>query len=79
MAAGTEWRFVAFGYANAKQIVRAALAFTTLLAWKPPDDASEPFRQVCTDTLARVDPLTREWHQKYGQLTDDDEFERRPA
>jgi len=78
LGAGTEWRFVAFGFAIAKQIVRAALAFTALLAWKPPEAASEPFRQVCADTLARIDPLTREWCQKYGQLTDD-EFERRPA
>jgi hypothetical protein len=65
-----ERRFVMFSYSNARQLVRAALAFSKILPSrdlsrrpKSIQDFAEYLRKVC-------EPLYSQWEQNFGELLD---------
>lgn len=67
---GVEWRLVAFGFANAQQAVRAALAYVKILPSRPLDRAPAPVQQLASEMLSLGGPLFDEWERHYGPLLD---------
>ena len=71
LGSGTEWRFVAFRFENARQIVRSALAYVKILPSRPMDRATEPMQQLAKDLLSLGEPLVSAWDERYGALLDE--------
>lgn len=78
LGSGVERRVVVFSYANARQAVRAALAYIKILPSRPLDRATDSMRQLAADMLKFGEPLFEEWESQYGSLLDEPEDERTP-
>ncbi|MGO9570152.1 MAG: hypothetical protein ACLP5H_21695 [Desulfomonilaceae bacterium] len=71
LGSATEWRFVTFRFENARQVVRAAIAYVKILPSRPMDRATEPMQQLAKDLLSLGEPLFSAWDKRYGALLDD--------
>lgn len=75
---GTEWRFVAFKFENAKNAFAIALSLIAqLLARQKFDHHS--LRKHCQEALPLVMPLVDQWESKYGRLYDRELIESSPT
>ncbi len=63
----TEWRFVAFCFLNAQQLVGSALSLIAQATIKPQDKSPE-LKRYCQGASARVVPLLSQWEARYGEL-----------
>jgi len=70
LCTGVEWRFVTFSFNNARQLVRAALAYVKILPSRPMDRAPERMQQLAKDLLSSGEPLFLLWEERYGTLLD---------
>jgi len=70
LGVGVERRFVMFGYANARQLVRAALAFSKILASRDLTRKPKSIQDFSTYLLKVCEPLYPQWEQSFGQLFD---------
>jgi hypothetical protein len=75
LGSAVEWRFIAFSAHNAQQLLRAALAWTTLLANKPPTEAPKALHDFCDGLKSNLRATCAEWRDRFGRLTDDDGLE----
>jgi hypothetical protein len=67
---GVERRFVMFGYTNARQLVRAALAFSKMMASRNLSRKSKAIRDFASYLLKVCEPLYHQWEQTHGVLFD---------
>lgn len=67
---GVEHRFVMFCFGNAKQLVRAALAFSKILASRDLSRRPKAIQDLGAYLLEVCSPLYTSWEQHYGQLLD---------
>jgi hypothetical protein len=67
---GVEHRFVMFGYDNALQLVRAALAFSQILPSRDMKRRPKAMREFAAYLLEVCTPLYAAWEEAYGALLD---------
>jgi hypothetical protein len=67
---GVERRFVMFGYASARQLVRAALAFSKTLASRDLTRKQKAIQDFASYLLKVCKPLYPQWEQAHGALFD---------
>ncbi len=67
---GVERRFAMFSFASAKQLVRAALAFSKILPSRELGRRPEGIQQFAKYLLEVCDPLYPRWEVSYGTLLD---------
>lgn len=67
---GVERRFVMFGYSNALQLVRAALAFSKILPSRDMKRRPKAMRELAAYLLEVCAPLYTAWEKGYGALLD---------
>ncbi len=70
LGVGVEHRFVMFGYDNARQLVRAALSFSKMLASRDLSQKPKPIQDFATYLLTVCDPLYLLWEKDFGNLFD---------
>lgn len=70
LGVSVERRFVMFGYANARQLVRAALAFSKILASRDLTRKPKSIQDFAAYLLTVCEPLYSQWEQSFGQLFD---------
>lgn len=70
LGVGVERRFVMFGFENARQLVRAALAFSKILASRDLSRRPKPIQDFATYLLAVCEPLYASWEPSFGPLFD---------
>lgn len=68
--AGTEWRFVSFGFDSANNALRGSLAVAVQLAGIP-RAKGQAFRDYCASLSERLKPITEQWAAHFGSLLDD--------
>jgi len=64
---GTEWRFVAFRFDNAKKSLALSLSVIAQLLLRPKSDL-QSLAEHCQGSLPLINPLVTQWESKYGQL-----------
>jgi hypothetical protein len=69
LGAGTEWRFVSFGYDSARTSVRAALSVVSQLADRPREQQGS-FYDYRMGLSERIKPLQDEWATHFGPLNE---------
>jgi hypothetical protein len=69
LGSSTEWRFVAFSWTNAKQLVNAAIAFSYLLVTRAKPNGDD-LAKYCEGLLPQLEALRVTWEARYGPLTD---------
>jgi hypothetical protein len=69
---GVERRFVMFSFASARELVRAALAFSKILASRDLTRRPKAVQEFAAYLLTVCTPLYIEWEQSYGALCDDE-------
>lgn len=67
---GVERRFVMFGFNSAHQLVRAALAFSKILASRDLSRRPKPIQDFATYLLTVCEPLYTSWEPSFGPLFD---------
>ncbi|GEM_PF-594074 len=67
LGVGVEWRFVAFGFQNARSAVRVSLALIAQMLPSPRKKHAK-LDEYCRATSSRIHPLVREWEGRYGKL-----------
>jgi hypothetical protein len=67
---GVERRFVMFSATSARQLVRAALAFSKILASRDLRRQSKEIQELANYLLTVCSPLYDQWEQQYGELLD---------
>ena len=72
LAVGVERRFVMFSFDNARQLVRAALAFSKSLSSKDLSHRPKPIQDYATYLLTVCEPLYASWEPSFGPLFDVD-------
>jgi hypothetical protein len=70
LGVNVERRFVMFGYANARQLVRASLAFSKILTSRDLASRPKPIQDFAAYLLKVCEPLYTQWEQSFGQLFD---------
>ena len=70
LGVGVERRFVMFGYTNARQLVRAALAFSKILTSRDLSRRPKPIQDFAAYLLKVCEPLYLQWEQSFGALFD---------
>ena len=70
LGVGVERRFLMFGYGSARQLVRAALAFSKILASRDLTRRPKPIQEFAAYLLAVCEPLYPLWEKEFGQLLD---------
>jgi hypothetical protein len=73
---GVERRFVKFGYDSARQLVRAALAFSKILPSRDMRRRPKSMQELGGYLLQVCAPLYRTWKETYGALLDDEPSQR---
>jgi len=63
----TEWRFVAFSYKNAYELVRASLAISWQVANKT--DLTGALAAWCKGLKSLLEPVVQQWEAEFGPLT----------
>jgi hypothetical protein len=71
LGSGTDRRLVTFSFDNARQLVRAAVAYVKILPSRPLDHATEPVQQLAKDLLSLGEPLFVRWEERYGALLEE--------
>ena len=61
---------VTFSFDNARQLVRAAIAYVKILPSRPLDRATEPMQQLAKELLSLGEPLFVQWEERHGALLD---------
>jgi hypothetical protein len=64
---GVEWRFIAFGFPNVKEVVAGCLGMAAQLANKP-KGTHKQLIQYCEGVRTRIDPIVEQWEERYGEL-----------
>ena len=67
LSIGTEWRFVAFRFENAKNSLALSLSLIAQLLARPKPDL-DSLKEHCEAALPLISPLVEQWESKYGQL-----------
>lgn len=67
---GVERRFVMFSFASARQLVRAALAFSKILPSRDLSKQPKDIQEFAQYLVAVCDPLYARWQSVYGELLD---------
>jgi hypothetical protein len=75
---GTEWRFVAFRFENAKNALALSLGIIAQLLRRPKPDHNS-LTDHCQNSLPLVTPLVKQWEAKYGQLYERESLEKESA
>lgn len=75
---GTEWRFVAFRFENAKSAFALSLSLIAQLLARPKPDL-ESLKEHCEGALPLVSPLVEQWESKFGQRYGRDTSEGEPS
>jgi hypothetical protein len=70
LGVGVEHRSVMFGYRNARQLVRAALAFSRILPSRDLTRRPKAIQDFAAYLLKVCDPLYAQWEKDFGQLFD---------
>ena len=70
LGVGVERRFLMFRYGSARQLVRAALAFSKILTTRDLTRRSKPIQDFAAYLLAVCEPLYPHWEKEFGQLLD---------
>jgi hypothetical protein len=70
LGVGVERRFVMFGYESARQLVRAALAFSKILTIRDLTRRSKPIQDFAAYLRTVCEPLYPHWEKEFGQLLD---------
>lgn len=68
---GVERRFVMFSYGSARQLVRAALAFSRILPSRDLTRRPKPIQELAAYLLQVCSPLHVRWEHLYGPLLDE--------
>jgi hypothetical protein len=68
LGVGVERRFVMYRYENARQLVRAALAFCKLLASQDMSASPKGMQDLASYLLTTGAPLFEAWESRYGAL-----------
>jgi hypothetical protein len=70
---GTEWRFVAFKFDNAKNALALSLSLLSQLLTRP-KPSHKSLADHCQNSIPLVSPLVEQWEDMFGQL-----YEREPS
>jgi hypothetical protein len=70
LGVGVERRFVMFGFTSAHQLVRAALAFSKILASRDLSRRPKSIQDFATYLLTVCEPLYLSWEPSFGPLFD---------
>jgi hypothetical protein len=70
LGVNVERRFVMFGYVNARQLVRAALAFSKILPSRDLSRRPKPIQDFAAYLQTVCGPLYPQWEQTFGELLD---------
>ena len=65
---GTDWRFVAFSYENAVQLVWIAVGFTHSLGSRTDDRDSEAISAFRIDLHSQLEDVSEDWTRQYGDI-----------
>lgn len=64
---GTEWRFVAFSFPNARELTRGSLSLVSQ-AVDVPKKANDTVQAYCADLSALLAPTRARWQEAFGPL-----------
>ena len=63
-----EWRFVRFRYEIAREMVRASLRFTIILASKKTENLPEGLVTLAQGIITNLDSQIKTWNERHGKL-----------
>lgn len=67
LGVGVEWRFVAFGFTNVKEVVAGCLGMVAQLVNKP-KGTHKRLIQYCEGVRPRINPIVAQWEKQYEGL-----------